>query len=485
MKTLRGICIAHLFSALIAGTIIAGCGGSSGTTQTTTSGVASGQGSMSAVVSAVKTSMLSNTLRNGGSALFSTSISPSANLANCSESVDSGSGSGFSVTCSCIVDNTASGSITTVFGSGRVEQSCQSDSGSSGTISSISGSVTVSFDNCVLDVCGERLTINGSIQGTIEYSFNACTSVETVTASLTTEDSCSGVTVTHSDNSIDTVGFSATWTSGTSGDSQGGSACINGGTTSLSGLDDICNEQSGRSCSESTISCASDFACQLFAEKIPGDAFNTDNVICSAGCCVASEKGRCSDSKDNDSDKNIDCSDSDCSDDPYCVVGPCGSGTASCANDFTCQTFAETNPNDQFLTNNVSCVGACCVVATVYETGQCRDAVDNDSDGAMDCNDSDCAGDLACGARLPCTNEWQCRAIAFGSALFQATPSCIRYPEGHQYYRYNDGSCNYDCKVATSPSDCMTACQQIGATQPNGAFYNFVDKSCRFYPPPH
>lgn len=489
MKISNKFWIGGLFLGLLGMVVVTGCGGSSSTSeaQTTTAEVSSSQGTATSGVSAIKTALLSSMLRSGGdnSTLLGTDALSSANLGSCTESTDSGSGSGFSVICDCIVDGSASGTITTVFDSSLAEQSCEQSGGAGGTALSISGSVTVTFEQCAIDGCGENLILDGIIQGTISYSHNGCTSSEVLDASASTESGCSGLVITHADTSTDTVGFSATWSGGSSGTTQSGNACVNNETTDLSGLEDVCDAQSPSSCSAATVSCVSDFACQMFADNNSNNAFNTDNVTCVSGCCVVSETGRCSDSEDNDFDGQIDCSDSDCLTDPYCVVGPCGSSTVSCSNDFTCQVFAETSSTDQFTTSNVSCSNACCVVVAVYETGQCTDGSDNDSDGSADCNDSDCAGDLACGARLPCTNEWQCRALVAGTTLASATPTCIRYDVGHSYYQYNDGSCQYDCATAADPAGCITNCIPLARTMPQGGYANHVEQLCRFYPPPH
>ncbi|MBI2335562.1 MAG: hypothetical protein HYU97_02230 [Deltaproteobacteria bacterium] len=472
-------------SLALLGSGIEGCGGGGSNNTSTT--VSSGQGSVTAAVKAIETSLLSSAVHPNelNSSLSAENISTSTSVSDCVESINTGSTTGFTITCNCTVDGEASGTITTVFSSDRTEQSCQTTNGDSGSSSSISGNITITFDQCVIEECGESLTLTGSIQGTVEYSFSGCTSSETLTATFGTESECSGLVTTHEDSSTDTVGFSAIWSTGTSGDSQSGSACINNEVAELDDLDDLCSQQSGESCNTATVSCASDFACQLFADNNSNDAFNTDNVACVSGCCVVSETGRCSDSEDNDFDGNTDCNDSDCSADPYCQVGPCGSGTISCTSDFACQVFADTDLTDPFTTSNVSCVSNCCVAETLYETGECTDGSDNDFDGTTDCNDSDCAGDLACGARLPCTNAWQCQALAAGTSLAEATPSCLRYDTTDSRYRYNDGSCFYDCTTATNPSDCLSSCLDIAKQQSQGGFINYQDQVCRFYPPPH
>jgi hypothetical protein len=70
-------------------------------------------------------------------------------------------------------------------------------------------------------------------------------------------------------------------------------------------------------------------------------------------CLIRTERSFCSDGADNDNDGRVDCQDSDCFNDPVCLM-------------------------------------------ILNETGQCLDFVDNDRDGAVDCDDSDCANDMAC-----------------------------------------------------------------------------------------
>ncbi len=85
----------------------------------------------------------------------------------------------------------------------------------------------------------------------------------------------------------------------------------------------------------------------------------------------------CADGVDNDCDGNADCADSDCDADPSCA-GVCGD--ANC------------DPSE----NSCNCA-ADCGPAVVSETGHgCSDGEDNDCDGLIDCNDSDCTGEAAC-----------------------------------------------------------------------------------------
>ncbi len=475
-----------------------GCGGGSSTgaaaTTHTTEEASSGLGSASAPLSAVETSLLSSVFRSNGTALVlkrEASESGSVSVDNCIESTEESSGDGFTVTCDCVDTGETSGTVTTTFTSGRVAEECASDDGRTLSIISLSGSVTVEFEACALETCGSQITLSGRVQGTLDYTFNNCTSDETLEATLETEEACSGLTITREDDTIDIVGFSMTGDIADGESTREGTSCINGETAELSDLEDLCNEESGESCSEATTSCASDFACQLFAESRTDDAFYTDNVACVDGCCIISETGRCSDSEDNDFDGETDCDDSDCSEDPYCTIGPCGSGTVSCADDFTCQVFAENSSDDVFTTSNVSCSNGCCVAADASEAAQCTDGEDNDLDGSADCEDPDCSLDLACAPILPCTTADNCRALAASTGVSEATASCTRYDAEDPLYPWNDGTCRFDCRAASVSSDCLEACanlirQYIDSGQlTNGGMISYVDQFCLFYPPPH
>ncbi len=469
-----------------------GCGGGTADTPPTTppaGAASSGEGSATAAITVVETSLLSSVLPSGGAGLTlkrQESDAGSMEIDNCTESSGGDEGDGFAVTCSCLVDGEASGTVTTTFDSAKVDGTCSNEDATSGTMISLAAGVRIDFDNCAVHACGERLILDGTVQGTLLYSFNGCTASETLEAALGTESECTGLTVTHEDDSVDTVGFSAT----EDADGQTGTACINDEPADLEDLADLCEDESDDSCNAATVSCVSDFACQLFADSSTDDQFNTDNVGCVEGCCVIFETGRCSDGEDNDFDGETDCDDSDCAEDPYCVVGPCGSGTVSCNDGFTCQLFADSDPNDAFTTSNVDCINSCCVAAAASETGQCTDETDNDFDGLTDCVDSDCSGDRACIGRLPCETVQNCLPLAAGTTLEEATPSCVHYDVTDWRYQYNDGTCRFDCSVASVPANCLDTCfnlirQSFENWQSNGGSVAYDNEWCVFYPPPH
>ncbi len=89
------------------------------------------------------------------------------------------------------------------------------------------------------------------------------------------------------------------------------------------------------------------------------------------------------------------CNDDRCSSGGY----QCGSAVAYCCGDDSCEGSEDP----------CNC-GVDCLPAS-DETGLCNDGVDNDCDGATDCNDSDCSGDPACsclGNRSSCSSNSQC-----------------------------------------------------------------------------
>ncbi|MBT4935259.1 hypothetical protein HOL21_04780 [Candidatus Woesearchaeota archaeon] len=144
-----------------------------------------------------------------------------------------------------------------------------------------------------------------------------------------------------------------------------------------------------------------------------------------AGICSQFESV-CDDETDNDLDGTTDCDDSDCSDavacfqetectsdddcgEDTCVAGKCrvsceenicygASASRACTNEYLA------TPQD--CADGETCHGAgICSVAPVTET-VCDDELDDDGDGNVDCDDSDCA--VACFVPESCSDEVPC-----------------------------------------------------------------------------
>ena len=95
--------------------------------------------------------------------------------------------------------------------------------------------------------------------------------------------------------------------------------------------------------------------------------------ICSVDCPPPASENSCNNELDDDCDSLTDCNDGDCT----------GSHVCSTCGDNSC------DPGEQ-----CSCSDDCGMPQTVEIA--CADGVDEDCDGAVDCDDGDCSGDQAC-----------------------------------------------------------------------------------------
>ncbi len=117
----------------------------------------------------------------------------------------------------------------------------------------------------------------------------------------------------------------------------------------------------------------------------------------------------CGDNLDNDSDGQIDCSDTDCVGDPSCAPGPCeGIVCNTPPNDF-CESNVAVNHESMGVCTEGECrypnsVTNCAAQNMVCGSGQCvpppdeicDDGADNDRDSSVDCDDTDCAAAPNC-----------------------------------------------------------------------------------------
>ncbi len=114
------------------------------------------------------------------------------------------------------------------------------------------------------------------------------------------------------------------------------------------------------------------------------DGNNTDGDGCSASCQTEpAAETDCADGLDNDGDGLVDCGDPDCQGDPACA-STCGDGILDPGE----------GCDDGNNTDGDGC-SALCELEVSVET-ICDDRVDNDSDGLVDCADTDCRDDAFC-----------------------------------------------------------------------------------------
>ena len=100
---------------------------------------------------------------------------------------------------------------------------------------------------------------------------------------------------------------------------------------------------------------------------------------CSEPASSETPGATCDDGLDNDCDGVIDCSDPDCDSDALCFAPGCGNGVCE-TDESVCDCPSDCGPSP---------------VAEMH----CSNVVDDDCDGAVDCDDPDCATDRACADR--------------------------------------------------------------------------------------
>jgi hypothetical protein len=150
------------------------------------------------------------------------------------------------------------------------------------------------------------------------------------------------------------------------------------------GKDDNCNGQI-----DETFNLMTDpFNCGACGNVCPQNGF------CNAGLC---RESMCTDGNDNDSDGKIDCADPDCN------LARCGPGCECRAlkkAEGNCNNEADDDGDAKIDCGDEDCAGAgcgdggCTCAGLKKKEVSCGDSTDNDSDGMPDCADSDCSGEL-------------------------------------------------------------------------------------------
>ncbi len=146
------------------------------------------------------------------------------------------------------------------------------------------------------------------------------------------------------------------------------------------------------------------------------------NEACSVGVCVRRGETSCVDGMDNDGDLKVDCADSDCN------TLSCGVGCqcrAMLKAEGACDDAMD-NDGDMLSDcadpdcNGAGCgtMGCTCTNGAKKETA-CRDGMDNDGDMLSDCADPDCVGQLcqAAPATFRCTGSATCACNDSGTVV--------------------------------------------------------------------
>ena len=137
----------------------------------------------------------------------------------------------------------------------------------------------------------------------------------------------------------------------------------------------------------------------------------------------------------------------------------------------------------------MTCTCVCGGYGKTSEAGFCDDGIDNDCDGAIDCNDSDCLGDPACDPDTSCevcaNNSWYWDTDGgatcdgdYGNKDFEweasASPRCCG-DDTHEYYQTRQvASCSgNNCPSFSSDSNDDACCMAFGESECvyNGACY--------------
>ncbi|MES2642988.1 MAG: hypothetical protein V4850_26120 [Myxococcota bacterium] len=129
-----------------------------------------------------------------------------------------------------------------------------------------------------------------------------------------------------------------------------------------------------------------------------GDVDCDDSDCTDDAACQVAEDEDCDDAVDNDGDADIDCDDTDCAADPAC---------AAPSTELDCDNATDDDADGAIDCADSDCDGDPACVSPDVEVA-CVDGVDNDADGLVDCADTDCVADPSCespGVEVACVDE--------------------------------------------------------------------------------
>ncbi len=154
--------------------------------------------------------------------------------------------------------------------------------------------------------------------------------------------------------------------------------CINSNCGAVSSLNDACDENAD---------CDTDLSCSNNVCKYDNGHSCSSNDECVNTCIngncadVSSLNGACDDNDNNDCASGLECSNNIC-----------------------------LKQNEQNCNNNNECASGHCVGGICSSTGQelCNNDQDDDGDGDIDCEDSDCVGETNSEGKTCCSNDNDC-----------------------------------------------------------------------------
>jgi hypothetical protein len=155
-------------------------------------------------------------------------------FANCTVT-DNGDGT-MTRTCDCTANNVTQGTVTQVFSHDVSHGTCTNDAGMSMPTLSVHGMISTTFDNCIVDKCGQVVTLNsngtGSLDGTMDHEVDTCQHTESSTVTFSTPGLCDGdrIAVTLEDGSTVMIGIQATVTRGGGKPTVSGNVCVDDGS---------------------------------------------------------------------------------------------------------------------------------------------------------------------------------------------------------------------------------------------------------------
>jgi len=156
----------------------------------------------------------------------------------------------------------------------------------------------------------------------------------------------------------------------------------------------------------------------------------------------------------------------DCTDHPVgdCEVPICNADTGACVGT-PAEDGLECDDGDSCTGDDMCDAGECLGETVLCET-ICDDEVDNDNDGATDCDDDECTDDPACvGPACPdgeCNGDETCETCPEDCG--ECAPECL------------DGECNGDETCETCPEDCGECAPECPDGECNG------DETCETCP---